>query len=515
MRHKRKEFKLLKYFFISSFITISSVTLLLTILFTHGIKRDFLKEGQDYATLIIKNLYNQIYHQFIQPTLQEKGYIDLSEEDQLERLDRVVRLAISGLKIKNLYFFDLEGNIIYSTNRDHIGFQIKNNPNYLEAVQGKISSIFKNRGDPLDISKKPENITLLETYVPIRRWDPVTGEEKGPIVGVMETYQDAVGMAKEIRNARIRISSISMLGMSLLFIILFVIVKKADQIIQAQTQELTATNEELQELTQALEEKVSKRTEQLIAQAKLASLGTLAAGIAHELNSPLGSIAACTEGLLQCLGDNGRYDYNVEDMKEYLSIINQEAFRCKAIINSLLSFARQSPPMTHEQAEINELVQSTLQLLRYRASAEDKELLFEGLPYEAHIQGDVHLLRQVIFNITENALDATRPRGHIRWRIIDLGDSWRLICDDDGCGLSKEELEKVWDPFFTTKPVGKGTGLGLSLAYSTVKRHQGQIVIESEGKGKGARVIVTLPKDIKVAQEALRDHDNWVISRGG
>jgi signal transduction histidine kinase len=491
----KKEFKLLEYFFISSFITIASVTLLLTIMFTHGIKKDFLKEGQDYATLIIRNLYNQIYQRFIQPTLEEKGYIDLSEEEQLNDLDQVVRLAISGLKIKSVYFFDLEGNIIYSTNRDHIGFQIKDNPNYLEAIQGSISSIFKNRGDPLDISKKPEKITLLETYVPVRKWDPKSGKESGPIIGVMETYQDAMGLAKEIRAARIRISSISMLGMSLLFLILFVIVKKADQVIQAKTQELTATNKELQELTQALEEKVTKRTEQLIAQAKLASLGTLAAGVAHELNSPLGSIAACTEGLLNILADNGQVNLASDgEVREYLNIINGEAFRCKAIINSLLNFARQAPPMSQEETEINELLRSTIRLFKYRANAEGKEITLEPIPQETYIRCDVHLLKQVIFNLTENALDATDTHGQIKWIALDLGTSVKLICEDDGYGLDKEELAKVWDPFYTTKPVGKGTGLGLSLSYSAIKRHRGEIEIQSEGKGKGAKVIITLPK---------------------
>ena len=491
-----KEFKLLEYFFISSFITIASVTLLLTILFTHGVKRDFLKEGQDYATLIIKNLYNQIYYRFTQPTMQQKGYIDLSEKKQLDDLDQVVKLAISGLKIKNLYFFDLEGNIIYSTNRDHIGFKIKDNPNYLDAVQGKISSIFKNRGDPLDISQKPEKITLLETYVPIKSWGAPTGKESGPIIGVMETYQDATALAKEIRAARIRIFSISSLGMTLLFLILFVIVKKADRVIQGKTRELTATNKELQDLTQELEEKVSKRTEQLIAQAKLASLGTLAAGIAHELNSPLGSIAACTEGLLNILAENGQVSSESDgEVREYLNIINGEAFRCKAIINSLLNFARQAPPMSQEETEINELLRSTIRLFKYRAFDEDKEIILEPLSQEIYIKGDIHLLKQIIFNLTENALDAVGLHGRIKWSTIDLGHAVRLLCEDNGYGLNKEELDKVWDPFFTTKPAGKGTGLGLSLSYSAVKRHQGDIEIQSEGRYKGARVIITLPKN--------------------
>lgn len=499
-----KEFKLLEYFFVSSFITIASVTLILTILFTHGIKKDFLREGQDYATLIIRNLYNQIYQRFIQPTILEKGYIDLSEKEQLDDLDLVVRLAISGLEIKNLYFFDLEGNIIYSTNRDHIGFKIKNNPNYQDALQGNISSIFKNRGDPLDISQKPEKVTLLETYVPIRGWDSHSAKGDGPIVGVMETYQDATDIAKEIRAVRIRISSISLLGMSLLFLILFVIVKKADRIIQDKTRELTATNKELQELTQDLEEKVTKRTEQLIAQAKLASLGTLAAGIAHELNSPLGSIAACTEGLLNIL-NNGNPTAEAEgEVQEYLNIINGEAFRCKAIISSLLSFARKAPPMNQEKTEINELLSSTIQLFKYQTTVEEKEIILEPIPHKTYIRVDVHLLKQVIFNITENALDATSLHGKIKWSAIDLGHTIRLICEDNGHGLSKEELDKVWEPFFTTKPVGKGTGLGLSLSYSAVKSHGGQIDIQSEGKGKGTRVIITLPKNPQLIKGMVR-----------
>jgi signal transduction histidine kinase len=247
-----------------------------------------------------------------------------------------------------------------------------------------------------------------------------------------------------------------------------------------------------------------KRLEQqLIRSDKLASLGTLVAGIAHEINNPLGIIAAYSEALLDRSGEKALNNIKAfEDFPEYLRTIHNEIFRCKTILKSLLDFARPSGG-TFREIDINELIKEVLLLLKHR-TARLKHTLELDLDREVpKIYADAGSLRQLMMNLLLNAIYFTPEGGSIFIKtesdnapredaVGACPNRIRLSVRDTGAGIPRDLVDKVFDPFVTTKPVGEGTGLGLTICHKIVEEHGGALDVESE-PGKGATFIITLP----------------------
>ncbi len=249
-----------------------------------------------------------------------------------------------------------------------------------------------------------------------------------------------------------------------------------------------------------------KRMEQqLIRSDRLASLGTLVAGIAHEINNPLGIIAGYAEALLDRAVDPGlRAVGEFEDFPEYLGTIHHEIFRCKSILQSLLEFARPSAG-TYREIDVNVLIKEVLLLLQHRTARLQHRIdlrLTRELP---KIFADAGSLRQVLMNLLLNAIYFTPEGGSISiaTEAADAGapvrqgfparaGTVRLTVRDTGAGIAPEVLRKVFDPFFTTKPVGEGTGLGLTISHRIIEEHGGSIDVEST-PGNGTAFVITLP----------------------
>ncbi len=251
-----------------------------------------------------------------------------------------------------------------------------------------------------------------------------------------------------------------------------------------------------------------KRLEQQLMRAdKLASLGTLVAGIAHEINNPLGIIAGYSEALLDRAKEKTlRNAEEFEDFPEYLETIHNEIFRCKGILRSLLDFARPSGG-TFREIDINELIKEVILLVNHKAKRLNHRIelkLNRDLP---KICADAGSLRQLFMNIIINSIYFTPERGSIT--IKTTGDAYRhgkkadkhkemigVSISDTGSGIPKDIIDKIFDPFFTTKPVGEGTGLGLAICHKIVEEHGGSIDVESE-TGRGTTFIIRLPADTK------------------
>jgi two-component system NtrC family sensor kinase len=212
---------------------------------------------------------------------------------------------------------------------------------------------------------------------------------------------------------------------------------------------------------------------QLINTEKLASLGTLAAGVAHEINNPLGVMLGFCDLLLEKIKP-GTMEYN--DLK----IIERHGLHCKSIVEGLLSFARVSEE-TEEYCELNANIEATLSVTKHALNMTDIELvtlLAEGLP---RVRGDSRSLQQVLLNLINNALYAMNGQGTLTM-VTRPGKTagWvEMVVSDTGCGIKKEFMEKIFDPFFTTKKVGEGTGLGLSVSYGIISKYGGTIECES------------------------------------
>ncbi|HYA23389.1 MAG TPA: PAS domain S-box protein [Terriglobales bacterium] len=219
---------------------------------------------------------------------------------------------------------------------------------------------------------------------------------------------------------------------------------------------------------------------------KMAAVGQLVSGVAHEVNNPLTAILGFADLLLENpeMPDSARKD---------LRVILQEAQRTKQIVQNLLSFARQMPPQ-RKPVQLNVILRRTVQLRAYDLHSRGVEVI-EHLDQNLHpVIGDSHQLQQVFLNILNNAYDAVRDSGRparIEIRTTNLDHSVEVLFRDNGRGI--EFPERIFDPFFTTKEIGKGTGLGLSICYGIVREHGGEITCHNNSDGKGATFIVRLP----------------------
>ncbi|MFZ1730935.1 MAG: [Fe-Fe] hydrogenase large subunit C-terminal domain-containing protein [Bacteroidota bacterium] len=229
---------------------------------------------------------------------------------------------------------------------------------------------------------------------------------------------------------------------------------------------------------------------QLIHTEKLASVGQLAAGVAHEINNPLGTIVLYSHLLLKQLKE-------IDPARDDIRFIIAEAERCRNIVGSLLNFARQGKIVI---SEINaaELIESIVAMIRKREEFGDiiiERSIDETLP---QLFFDTDQMKQVLLNIAMNACEAM-PDGGILHITVEHAETPRDIViriSDNGAGIPKENLSRLFTPFFTTKQIGKGTGLGLPIAYGIVKLHHGQITVQSEVM-KGSTFTITMPADLR------------------
>lgn len=234
-----------------------------------------------------------------------------------------------------------------------------------------------------------------------------------------------------------------------------------------------------------------RRLEASLAQAeKLAAVGQLAAGVAHELNNPLTAVIANTQLIKRELPDGSPH-------RESLDLIEQAGQRAQQVVRDLLNFARQEPP-EFTLVDVNQSIRQAMALVERQWSASNVRLLANLAPDLPPVRGNADHLQSVWLNLLVNARDALEGRpGTIEVETLRQGDIVTIRVSDDGMGIPPEHLQKIFEPFFTTKGPGKGTGLGLATCYRIVKQHNGIIHIDS-APGQGTCVTVRLP----VAPEA-------------
>ncbi|MDD5347945.1 MAG: ATP-binding protein [Candidatus Omnitrophica bacterium] len=235
---------------------------------------------------------------------------------------------------------------------------------------------------------------------------------------------------------------------------------------------------------------------QLVQSAKMASVGSLAGGVAHEINNPLTGVLNNVQ-LINILAREKK-DFNLQDFKELLAVIEESAQRCVKITRSLLDFSHASKGVYH-LLNVNDLVEKVLSFIGH-------DMLLENILIQKHLDpaiglvlGDEQLIQQIIFDIISNGRWAIREKRGSEGGLITLStqpDSEHknvlIKIFDDGIGIPKEHLEKIFEPFFTTREVGQGTGLGLAIVYSIVKEHGGTIEVDSE-QGQGTNFTIRLP----------------------
>ena len=234
-----------------------------------------------------------------------------------------------------------------------------------------------------------------------------------------------------------------------------------------------------------------KLESQMMQTEKLVSVGKLAAGVAHEINNPMASITTCAEGLMRMVDELQIEGDNKDDLYEYLQTIRSSAFRCKAITERLLNFSS-AQDGEFELADINEVIKESVRLAEYDISAKGVSLNTRLTPGMPQVSLSRVTFPQVVVNLLLNSLYAVQRGGSIMLRTFAHDGKVFFEVEDDGAGIGSQDINQVFEPFFSTKKTGEGTGLGLSICRTIVDNHHGEIAIESK-QNEGTKVTVTLP----------------------
>jgi signal transduction histidine kinase len=253
--------------------------------------------------------------------------------------------------------------------------------------------------------------------------------------------------------------------------------------------------EKLRAMYENLAQQVNERSRQLVRSERLAGVGFLAAGVAHEINNPLAAILFSSEALEGRLAElllkvpMGPPDR--ETIAKYLKMIQEEAERCKEITQKLLAFSR-GGEKKREETDITSVVQGVLDVVQHLPSSKGKHIEFHPVgPMRAWVNGQE--VKQVFLNLVINALESMEDGGSLTIAQTMRNGLVELTFKDTGCGMTPDILENIFEPFFTRSRTGKGTGLGLSISHRVISQHGGDIEASSDGPGKGSTFTVRLP----------------------
>ncbi len=461
-------FRLVKFFSIPGFVVILIFTVILTLLLTLRAQQLALKKNEDYILLLASNLNHQVFQQFVLPTAYEKeGRITISDPEQYKRLDVVVRNTIHGFHVDQLNQYDQEGVFSYSTDNLPLGKKCTDNIGVQKALAGE--HYFELPGySPFwsILWPRASEARHLKAYIPFRLEEKL-GPQLGPVVGVFEIIQNISPDLAEIHKFRLIILVTLLVIMGLLFIVLRQIVKQAEVILERRQEEQRQLEAQLHQ---------SER---------LAALGEMTAGVAHEIRNPLGIISSTAELLEERLA-------HYEPQNRLASIIVEEVNRLNEKVTEFLDFSRPRVPNLRP-CDLEGVINRSLEFLQpeidRRGITVTRQYRLNGRSQAA----DPDLLHQAFLNILLNAIQAMPHGGKliVSTRVAPNGPGGEIRFKDHGEGIDHETLKKIFNPFFTTKE--KGSGLGLPIVKSIIESHQGTIKIDST-LGQGTTVIISLPE---------------------
>jgi signal transduction histidine kinase len=451
IRTEGKQFRLVKFFALASFIVMIIFSFPFSMFISQRAKEILLRSYENYALLVGENLNHQVLINFVGVVLYERNEnISLRQMEQ-----RIVNIHQLG-----------EDVIAYSTDPELIGTKVKESLGYKKAAKGEASSgLISRRDDFLGLGIEFLGETKkLRTYVPFRGPIPSASARAGDVGGVFELIQDLSEEYEDIVRFQFLIFGLSTLIMILIFVALLLIVHKAEGIIEQRAKERLKLEEQLNQAE------------------RLAALGEMVAGVSHEVKNPLVIIQSTAELL------GGMPDAN-ENQKRLSGVIKEESGRLNSIVTKFLDFARPQVPFLQE-CHLEKILEKNLTFLQ-------PELDKRNIQVNDHVNGkplllraDQELLYRALLNIFLNAIQATPDGGSITIKVEEEKDYYQIEIQDTGRGINRENVKKIFNPFFTTKE--KGSGLGLSIVRKIIEGHRGTIAIESK-EGKGTTVKISLP----------------------
>lgn len=478
-REAEVSFRFAKFLSWTSLVLILVSGLFFSLIITNSARETLLTKQREFSLLLTENLNHQIYRRFTLPTLIGFGRIALKQQAQYDRLDQVVRSTIHGLHVGSLQIYDTDGVLAYDLENEGLGEKPETKAITAALAAGRRS--FTLDGDltflqALVTWQLETGTVTLTTTSPLRAEPTLSqeGEQSGPIMGVLELTQDISADYQQVVNFQWLTIATSLASSLLLFLVLLLIFRRADRINVARLKEKERLERELNQAE------------------KLASMGRMVAGIAHEIRNPLGIIRSSAELLLRspagkgssAAGAGGQESLNTRVIRA----IHDESKRLSQTVTDFLDYAR---PRTPKQEEMD-LALVLDQALIFLEGELDKHAVTVHRDYAPPLpaRGDKDLIYRAVFNVMVNALQAMEGPGFLTISAAREGSEIVLSVEDSGPGFSSENQDKLLDPFFTTKETG--TGLGLTIVKSIIESHGGTLALGS-GKEGGAKVVFRLP----------------------
>ena len=460
---RAKPFRLVKYFTFSSLIVIFIGTIILSVLNTHWVRSMQYQKSEDYALLLIENLNHQVFLQFLLPVGLKYGKIELRNKEQFERMDSVVRSTLHSFKVEMVNIYSKNDVIAYSFASELVGVENRGGASYKIALDGKSSSKLLQNGSFWEILLGiPKQIKIV-TFAPLRAERPLS-PISGPVLGVVEIRQDLSSDYRKIFKFQMLVIATISIVMGILLLTLIYVVKKGEGIIEKRAVERL------------------RLKDQLAKSKHLSSLGEMVAGVSHEIRNPLGIISSSAELLKKRMEPQ-------DALNAIADIIFTESRRLNDIITDFLNYARPKTPK-QSPCSIEQVITKNIQFLQPQISAKGYVIhtaFAEDIP---DIMADGDMLYQAFLNLLINGMQAMPDGGTIHVTIEKEDEAVWVVIEDDGQGVPQQVMEKIWNPFFTTKE--KGTGLGLGIVKNIIESHQGTIRIGNR-KENGARVTVKFP----------------------
>ncbi len=492
------KFRLLRYFSITSAVVLAIVIGVLIGLYRHIATNELIRLTENQNVALAQSFANSIWQRF-------STYVDsvaglngdaIRARPETHEIHQALKTLTADFPVLKVKIYGKGGLTVYSSVFNEIGIDKSKNPGFISAARRHIPATkLAHKGKLSAFSGVFYNREIVETYIPIPRGD-------GPVEAVFELYSD-VTLATEGIDRATRLLAVSMLvAFGILYTILFLIVRRADQIIWRQYADLRRSKEVIDEKNLELEHEIAIRDyaeQQLVHHHKLKSLGDLAGGLAHNLLNLLQPILMLSEQIRE------KFPEGSKDRKKFDVIISATS-QAAELVNRIRLFGREGE-VVEERFDIAEPIDQALDLV--------SSTLTSNVTIVKNVDGktgfviaDRAQMETVLLNLARNALHAIgNMEGELNVSLmkasvgrfgdtsvpaLEPGNYAKITIADTGEGIDEETLERIFDPFFTTKDLGIGTGLGLSSAYGIINRHGGVITVTSQ-LNKGSTFDVYIP----------------------
>ncbi len=447
-----KPFALVKFFSFTTLLVFLFFTPIFAILVSNHANGVMLRRSEEYALVFARNVNQQLFERFIKPSYLRYGSIIPSHPGQQKRLDVIIRNITHGMKVDSLSIFDQQEDlVVYSTVSERVGQHGEGGEEFFSAKKGRSSSRLEVSGSIMNLLPGADLPSYrLISYIPLR-------SEKTPskIIGVIEIIQDMSEDYLVTIKLQGMIGGIAFLFMFVLFVILRLIVARADRIIEARARE-----------RQILEDRLNRSEH-------LASLGKMVASVSHEIKNPLGIIHSTAEMLRKRVGSDSTAN------EELTTVIIDETLRLDGIVREFLDFSRprqinlQPVPIGDVVGDAFGFVEAEMEKRGISGRLE----IEEGL---AVVLADRELFYRALLNILMNAIQSMPEGGSLGVKVASSKDRPGGVIveiSDSGPGITEDSQGQIFKPFYTDKT--RGTGLGLAIVKNIIESHQGQIEVES------------------------------------